>query len=65
MLKFISHNFDGMDGIEIYPIISLLLFFIVFVTMLIIVIKMPKNRIDELSQLPLDNDTNSKENNHE
>jgi hypothetical protein len=65
MLKFISHNFDGMDGIEIYPIISLLLFFIVFVTMLIIVIKMPKNRIDELSQLPLDNDTNSKENTHE
>ncbi|HEY9221654.1 MAG: cytochrome C oxidase Cbb3 [Flavobacteria bacterium RIFCSPLOWO2_12_FULL_35_11] len=65
MLKFISHNFDGMNGIEIYPIISLLLFFIVFVTMLIIVIKMPKNRIDELSQLPLDNDTNSKENNHE
>ncbi|MDO9275187.1 MAG: CcoQ/FixQ family Cbb3-type cytochrome c oxidase assembly chaperone [Lutibacter sp.] len=64
MLKFISHNFDGMDGIEIYPIISLLLFFIVFVTMLIIVIKMPKNSIDEISQLPLDNDTNSKENNH-
>lgn len=65
MLKFISHSFDGMDGIEIYPIISLLLFFIVFVTMLIIVIKMPKNRIDELSQLPLDKDTNSKENTHE
>ena len=65
MLRFISHNFDGIDGIEIYPIISLLLFFIVFVTMLIIVIKMPKKRIDEISQLPLDNDTNSKENNHE
>lgn len=65
MLKFISHNFDGMVGIEIYPIISLLLFFIVFVTMLIIVIKMPKNSFDEISQLPLDNDTNSKQNNHE
>lgn len=65
MLRFISHNFDGMDGVEIYPIISLLLFFIVFVTMLIIVIKMPKKNIDEISQLPLDNDTNSKENNYE
>lgn len=65
MLKFISHNFDGMDGIEIYPIISLLLFFIVFVTMIIIVIKMPKNSVEEISQLPLDKDTNSKENNHE
>ena len=65
MLKFISHNFDGIDGIEIYPIISLVLFFIVFVTMFIIVIKMPKNKYKEISQLPLDNDTNSKENNHE
>jgi hypothetical protein len=33
--------------------------------MLIIVIKMPKKNIDEISQLPLDNDTNSKENNYE
>lgn len=65
MLRFISHNFDGMDGVEIYPIISLLLFFAVFITMLIIVIKMPKKSIDEISQLPLDNDTNSKENNDE
>lgn len=65
MLKFISHNFDGMEGIEIYPIISLLLFFLVFITMLIIVIKMPKKNIDEISQLPLDNDTNTKENNYE
>jgi len=65
MLKFISHSFDGMDGIEIYPIISLVLFFTVFVTMFIIVIKMPKNKYDEISQLPLDNGTNNKENNHE
>lgn len=65
MLKFISHNFEGIVGIEIYPIISLLLFFIVFVTMLTIVIKMPKNSLDEISQLPLDNETNSKQNNHE
>ena len=65
MLRFISHNFDGMEGVEIYPIISLLLFFIVFNTMLIIVIKLPKKNIDEISQLPLDNDTNSKENNYE
>jgi len=42
-----------------------LLFFTVFITMLIIVIKMPKKNIDEISQLPLDKDTNSKENNYE
>ena len=55
MLKFIKHNLSGIDGVEIYPIISLLLFFTVFVSMLIFVMKLPKRRIDEVSQLPLDN----------
>ncbi len=65
MLKFIRHNFDGMNGIEIYPIISLLLFFIVFVTMLIIVMNISKKRIDEVSNLPFEDDTKSKDKNHE
>ena len=66
MLKFIRHNFDGMNGIEIYPIISLVLFFIVFVTMVIIVMNISKKRIDEVSHLPLEeDDTKNKENNHE
>ncbi|MDH3321337.1 MAG: CcoQ/FixQ family Cbb3-type cytochrome c oxidase assembly chaperone [Flavobacteriaceae bacterium] len=63
MLKFIKHHLDTIAGVEIYPIISLLLFFIVFTTMLIIVLKMPKNSIEEISKLPLDNDL--KNNAHE
>ncbi len=65
MLKFIKHNLEGTDGVEIYPIISLLLFFTVFITMLVFVFKLPKRSIDEISQLPLDNDTNIKEITHE
>jgi len=65
MLRFIKHNLSGIDGVEIYPIISLLLFFLVFITMLIIVIKLPKSKIDIVSQLPLDEDNNNKENTHE
>ena len=64
MLKFIKHNLEGIDGVEIYPIISLLLFFTVFITMIVIVFKLPKREIDEVSQLPLDND-NNKEFNYE
>lgn len=64
MLKFIKHNLSGIDGVEIYPIISLLLFFIVFVTMLVFVMKLPKSSIEEISQLPLDTD-NNKEISHE
>ena len=54
MLKFIKHNLASIDGVEIYPIVSLLLFFLVFITMLVFVIKLPKKKIEEISQLPLD-----------
>jgi hypothetical protein len=63
MLKFIKHHLETIQGVEIYPIISLVLFFLVFTTMLFIVLKMPKRNIDEFSRLPLDNDL--KNNNHE
>ena len=56
MLKYIKHHLDTIAGVEIYPIISLLLFFLVFTTMLIIVLKMPKKNIEKMSNLPLDND---------
>lgn len=58
MLKFIKYNLEGIDGVEIYPIISLLIFFTVFIVMLIIVLKMPKKNIEEMSNLPLDNNNN-------
>jgi len=63
MLKFIKHHVDTIVGVEIYPMISLILFFTVFSIMLFIVIKMPKKNIEEISNLPLDNDI--KNNNHE
>ena len=56
MLKFIKHHLDTIEGVEIYPIISLILFFSVFTSMLILVFKMSKKNIEELSNLPLDND---------
>lgn len=62
-MRYIKHHFDSISGIEIYPIISLLLFFIVFVTMLIYVFKIPKSSIEEISNLPLEND--SKNDDHE
>jgi len=62
MLKFIKHHLESMSGVEIYPIISLILFFVVFVTMVLIVWKMPKTNLEEMSNLPLDNQTNNIEN---
>ena len=56
MLKFIKHHLDTISGVEIYPIISLVLFFTIFVIMLVYVFKIPKKNIEEVSNLPLDNE---------
>lgn len=53
MLRFIKHNLTGIDGVEIYPLISLLIFAIFFAIVIVRVIKMKKNDIVELSDIPL------------
>lgn len=57
MLKFIKHHMETISGIEIYPMISFLLFFSFFVLMLIYVIKADKKRLSRISQLPLDDES--------
>ena len=52
-----------MKDVEIYPIISLLLFFTVFITMLFYVLKIPKKNLEEISNMPLEG--NEKKNNYE
>jgi hypothetical protein len=52
MLKFIKHNLETIDGVDIYPIISLSIFFIVFVSFFIWAMTFSKDKIKELSELP-------------
>jgi len=60
MLKFIKHNLETIAGVEIYPIISLLIFFTFFVGLFFWVYTYKKDKIKELSELPLkDNNLNS------
>lgn len=56
MLRYIKHNLTGIDGVAIYPIISLLIFALFFAIVLTYVIRMKKSRIDELGALPLEED---------
>jgi cytochrome c oxidase cbb3-type subunit IV len=56
MLKFIKHNMETILGIEIYPIISLLIFFIFFIGLTIWVFTYKKETINELSHIPLEDD---------
>ncbi|WP_053990352.1 cytochrome c oxidase subunit IV [Mangrovimonas sp. TPBH4] len=55
MLKFIKHHMDSIDGIEVYPIISLLIFFIFFVLLFWWVFTAKKEYISRMSNLPFDN----------
>jgi len=59
MIRFVKHYFEGMADVEIYPIISLVLFFTVFITMLIYVLKIPKKNLEKISNLPLEGDENN------
>lgn len=52
MLKFIKHNLETISGVDIYPIISLTLFFIIFVVFIIWAMTYSKDKIKELSELP-------------
>jgi preprotein translocase subunit YajC len=46
---------ETIDGIEIYPIISFLIFFTLFMAVLYFTIRKSKKSIEEVSLLPLDN----------
>lgn len=55
MLRFISGNLTTMDGVNIYPIISLLVFVTFFIVMIYRVVRMKKNYIDEMGNMPIEN----------
>lgn len=54
MLKFIKENLETINGIELYPIIALLIFFTFFVGLFWWVMTYNKKNIKALSELPLD-----------
>ncbi len=54
MYKFIQDVTERIEGAEIYPMISLLIFFLFFVVLLWGVSKMSKERVETLSNIPLD-----------
>lgn len=53
MLKFIKHNLETIVGVEIYPILSLAIFFTFFLVLFIWVFTYKKDKIKELSELPI------------
>ncbi|NQV52824.1 MAG: CcoQ/FixQ family Cbb3-type cytochrome c oxidase assembly chaperone [Flavobacteriales bacterium] len=53
MLNFVKHHMDSIAGIEIYPILSFLIFFTFFLGLFVYVLLMRKGYVEELENLPL------------
>ena len=58
MLKFVKNHMESITGIEIYPIISLLIFFTFFLVLFWLVFPAKKEDINKVSNIPLDNQQN-------
>lgn len=53
MFEQIKHNMETIDGVAIFPILSLSIFFLFFVGLGIWVFSYKKEKIEELSNIPL------------
>lgn len=62
MLKFIKHHMENIAGIEIYPVISFVIFFVFFIALTVYVLKVDKNLFDDISKIPLDSNETDHEN---
>lgn len=61
MLKFIKHNLETIMGIEIFPVISFVIFFIFFIGLFVWVAKLKKAEINAIAAIPLEEDSNQGE----
>lgn len=53
-MKLIKHHLETISGIEIYPLISFIIFIVFFTGLFIYVARMKKSEIEEITQIPLD-----------
>ncbi|WP_298473937.1 CcoQ/FixQ family Cbb3-type cytochrome c oxidase assembly chaperone [uncultured Maribacter sp.] len=61
MFKFVKGYMETIDGVATYPMISLLIFFIFFTLLFWWVFTASKEHIEEVSNIPLENNNQPKE----
>ncbi len=57
-MKIVMNTLSKIQGIELYPIISLLIFFIFFIVMAYFVFNLDKGYISDMKNMPLEEDEN-------
>ena len=57
-MKIVMNTLSNIQGIEIYPIITLLIFFTFFIVMAYFVFNLDKGYISDMKNMPLEEDEN-------
>lgn len=58
MLKFIKHHLTSIGGVEIWPMLSFVVFFLFFLAVLWWVFTVRRTHIDHMAALPINDDNN-------
>lgn len=61
MFKFIKQYAETIAGIEVYPIVSMMIFVLFFLAVTVYVIMLRKGFVSEMEQLPLETEGQTKE----
>jgi hypothetical protein len=64
-MDIIKNHLEAIPGIAIYPIISFVIFFVVFVLLFLHTFSIDKDKIDEMKHIPLDDDTRDHSNSNQ
>ncbi len=56
----IRNYLQSIEGVEIYPLFTLIVFVLFFIVMLVWMLRIDKNYIKEMEQLPLESENNRK-----
>jgi len=59
-----QYVFDSIAGIEVFPIVSLILFFCLFIGIVIWAVRADKDYLKKMEELPLDVSNNNGEQNN-
>jgi tellurite resistance protein TehA-like permease len=57
-MKIINQFIDVMEGVEVFPIISLLIFFVFFTLVILRTLYMRKEVVEEMKEIPFDKSEN-------
>jgi len=61
-MDLIKQHLESIAGVEIFPIISFIIFSVVFIAMLIYAFSIKKADIEVMKQIPLDDDADNNTN---